>query len=309
MAYRLALIGAILLALAGSRAAQKRIDVPTQPQVSPRWQCRRIVSLAPGITETLVELGLGDCLVDARPGLGSADRNVCPTGYSVGPADGCYYGSIEAVLWRKPDLVIALDEQAAARASFEKLGLETLVVSHQSIDAIIESIRTIGRVCGRGPEGRLMARDFQSRIDLIRSRTRALASPRVLFVLDRASAGGRSADLRVAGDDGRINAIVELAGGQNVCRQRRVRRPIVSIADVVRLNPDVIVELVPFDLVEKTGRQAILDDDQWRELKNVQAVKDHRTYVFDGDSAAVPGPRLLRFVEELAAQLHPDCEQ
>jgi iron complex transport system substrate-binding protein len=271
--------------------------------------------LAPGITETLVELGLGDCLVDARPGSGLADRNVCPTGYSVGlsgcnagRADGCYYGSIEAVLWRKPDLVIALDEQAAARASFEKLGLETLVVSHQSVDAIIESFRTIGRVCGRGPEGRQMARDFQSRIDLIRSRTRALARPNVLFVLDRASTCGGSTDLRVAGDDSRINALVELAGGQNACRQRGVRRPIVSVADIVRLNPDVIVELVPFDLIEKTGRQAILDGDQWRELKNVQAVKNHRTYVFDGDSAAVPGPRLLRFVEELAEEIHRGYE-
>jgi ABC-type Fe3+-hydroxamate transport system substrate-binding protein len=308
MAYRLALIGAILLALAGSRAAQKRIDVPTQPQVSPRWQCRRIVSLDPGITETLVELGLGDCLVGARAGSGSADRNVCPTGYNVGPADGCYYGSVESVLWRKPDLVIALDEQAAARASFEKLGLETLVVSHQSIDAIIDSFHTIGRVCGRGPEGRQMARDFQSRIDLIRSRTRALARPSVLFVLDRASTCGGSTDLRVAGGDSRINALVELAGGQNACRQRGVPRPIVSIADIVRLNPDVIVELVPFDLVEKTGRQAILDGDQWKELQNVQAVKNHRTYVFDSDSAAVPGPRLLRFVEELAEEIHREYE-
>jgi iron complex transport system substrate-binding protein len=302
MGYRLALIGAIFLAFAGSLAARKRIDVPTRPDVSPRWQCRRIVSLAPSITETLYALGLGNCVV----GVGrdchypAEVENVKKTG-DVG---GYYDPNIEAVLRMKPDLVIMREEQALALPQFEKLKLETLVVSQQSVDSIIESFRTIGRVCGKGPEGRQMTRDFQDRIDRIREQTQGLACPRVLFVLDRTFGCGHLADVYVAGDDSHIEALVELAGGQNAYRQRGVRCPVVSAEGILRLNPDVIVELVPPDTLDKYGRQAILDD--WKELQAVQAVKEQRILVFDNDYALVLGPRLLRFVEDLAEQLHPD---
>ena len=328
MGYRLALIGTIFLVFAGSLIAQKRIDVPTRPEVSLRWQGRRIVSMAPSITETLYALGLGDRVVGVERDCHYPPKveNVEKTG-NVG---GYYDPSIEAILRLKPDLVIMLEEQARALPKLERLKLETLVVSHQSIDGVIESFRTIGRVCGKGPEGRRMAGDFQNRIDRIREQTQELSRrgreggdegdspifpetkigtvpthPRVLFVLDRTFGCGHLADLYVAGDDNYIDAIIELAGGQNAYCQRGVRYPVVSTEGVLRLNPDVIVELVPPSAIEKHGRQAILDD--WKELQEVEAVKNDRILVFDNDYAMIPGPRLLRFVEDLAKQLHPEA--
>jgi iron complex transport system substrate-binding protein len=161
MGYRLALIGAIFLVFAGSRVAEERIERPVRPEVSPRWQCRRIVSLAPSITEVLYGLGLVDRVVGCershkvgQPFLSAqeiaamkVDRSVCPT------------PSIESILWLKPDLVIVLEEQAAAQSTFERLKIETLVVSHQSVDGVADSFRKIGRVCGKGMEGRRTGRE------------------------------------------------------------------------------------------------------------------------------------------------------
>jgi ABC-type Fe3+-hydroxamate transport system substrate-binding protein len=184
MGYRLALIGAIFLVFAGSRVAEERIGTPSRLEVSPRWQCRRIVSMAPSITEVLHGLGLADRVVgvdwdehcpasrgrvdistlgwqlNCHPNISgqtflsaqeiaamTADRNVCPT------------PSIEAILWLKPDLVIMLEEQAAAQATFERFKIETLVVSHRSVDDVAKSFRTIGRLCGKGVEGRRMGRE------------------------------------------------------------------------------------------------------------------------------------------------------
>ena len=79
----------------------------------------------------------------------------------TGNVGGYYDPTLEAIVRLKPDLVIMLEEQARAMPNFRKLKLETLVVSHQSIDGIIESFRTIGRVCGKGPEGRRMAGDVR----------------------------------------------------------------------------------------------------------------------------------------------------
>ena len=60
MKYRFTLIVAILVVFVGSLTAQRRIDAPISAAASPRWQCRRIVSMSPSITETLYALGLGD---------------------------------------------------------------------------------------------------------------------------------------------------------------------------------------------------------------------------------------------------------
>ena len=127
--------------------------------------------MAPSITETLYALGLGDRVVGV-----ARDCHYPPEVENVkktGNVGGYYDPNLEAILALKPDLVIMLEEQALALPNFEKLKLETLVVSHQTIDGIIESFRTIGRKCGKGPEGRRMAREFQNRVDRIRQQTRA----------------------------------------------------------------------------------------------------------------------------------------
>jgi iron complex transport system substrate-binding protein len=304
MKYRLTLIAAIFLVFAGSLLAQKRIDVPTRPEASPRWQCRRIVSMAPSLTETLYALGLGDRLVGV-----ARDCHYPPEVEKVketGDVGGYYDPNLEAILALNPDLVVMLEEQALALPDFEKLRLETLVVSHQTVGGIIESFRTIGGKCGKGPEGRRMAREFQDRVDGIRQRTEGLPRPRVLFVLDRTHGIGHLSDLYVAADDDYIDTIIQWAGGQNAYLRKGVRYPVVSTEGVLKLNPDVIVDMVQPGMVQKLGRQAILDD--WNDVKTVAAVKSRRVLIIDQDYACVPGPRFLRLVEDLARQLHPEVQ-
>ena len=260
--------------------------------------------MAPSITETLYALGLGDRVVGV-----ARDCHYPPEVEKVketGNVGGYYDPNIEAILALKPDLVIMLEEQAQALPNFEKLGLETLVVSHQTVKGIIESFSIIGGKCGRGPEGRRMARDLQNRVDRIRERTRNLPRPRVLFVLDRTFGRGQLSDLYVAADDSYIDTIIDWAGGQNAYSRRGVRYPVVSTEGIMSLNPDVIVDLVPPGLVQQLGRQSLLDD--WNDVKTVAAVKNHRVLIFDQDYACVPGPRFLQLVEDLAQQIHPEVD-
>ena len=302
MGYRLTLLASIVLVFAGSLLAQKRLDMRARPEAAPRWQCRRIVSMAPSITETLFALGLGDRVVGVTrdSSYPSEVENIKKTG-NVG---GYYDPNLEAILSLKPDLVVMLEEQAQALPEFEKLHLETLVVSHQTVEGIIASFAAIGRRCGKGPEGRRMACDFRRRVDLIRKRARELPRPRVLFVLDRTFGCGHLADLYVAADDHYIDTIINWAGGENACQQRGVRYPVISTEGVLRLNPDVIIDMAPPDMVKQYGRKKILDD--WKDLREVEAVKNHRIYILDQDYAYIPGPRFLQLVETLARLLHPE---
>jgi iron complex transport system substrate-binding protein len=304
MKYRFTLMAAIFLVFAGSLVAQRRIDVPIGPEASPRWRCRRIVSMSPSITETLYALGLGERVfgVERDCHYPPEVENVKKTG-NVG---GYYDPNLEAIVALKPDLVIMLEEQALALPNFEKLGLETLLVNHQTVKGVIESFRIIGGKCGRGPEGRQMARDLLDRVDRIRRRTRNLPRPRVLFVLDRTHGCGHLADLYVAADDNYIDTMIDWAGAKNAYSRRGVRYPVVSTEGIMALNPDVIVDLVQPGRVQELGRQTLLDD--WNDVKGVTAVKNGRVLIFDQDYASVPGPRFIRLVEELARQLHPEVQ-
>jgi iron complex transport system substrate-binding protein len=299
MIYRVTLIAAIVLVFSASLLAHKRIDDPMRPEVMPFWQCRRIVSMAPSITETLYALGLGDRVVGVTwdchnpPEIGDKMR--------IGVCDD---PNFETILALRPDLVVLSEEHEQSLTGFEKLSLETLVVSHKTIEGVIESFRTIGRVCGKGPEGRRMAYDYESRLGRLRDKMRLLPRPRVLLALDRAFGHGPLADVCVAGADDYFNRILELAGGENACQEDGVRYPIVSPEGIVWLNPDVIVDLTSKTVLKQSDRQAMLAD--WNELGQVGAVRDGRVLLFDQDYAVVPGPRFIRLVEDLARAIHPE---
>ena len=256
------LIAAILSVFAGSILANKQLSEPLRLEYTPRWGCRRIVSMAPSITETLYALGLGD-------------RVVGVTRYCDFPPDvqrktrvgGYFDPNLEAILMLKPDLVIMLEEQVESMPAMDKLKLETLVVSHKTIDGIIDSFRAIGRRCGRGPEGRRMAREFKDRLERIRAKTQGLPRPRVLFVLDRTFGRGHLTDVYVAGADDFFDTIIELAGGRNACRVQGARNPVVSPEGLLWLDPDVIVDLARSDVLEKHSQQTIRAD--WKDHHHI----------------------------------------
>ncbi len=303
MIYRLLLLGGILSALAASWLAQNRLHDARRLQISRDvWQCRSIVSMSPSITETLFALGLGSRVVGV-----SRFSNYPPVVKEIPTVGGHFDPNLEAILALKPDLVIMLEEQRNSLSPLVKLGLadyaddhwhlETLVVNHQTIPGIIDSFRRIGRVCGRGPEGRRMAQEYEDRLKQIRTKTQHLPRPRVLIVTERPR--DRLADIFVAGDDQYLDTMIELAGGENASRQRGVRYPVLSMEGVAWLNPDVIVELV-------SGRKA--EPQEWDQLKQVEAVKRRRVAIFDRDYVYVPGPRFIQLVEDLARTIHPEVE-
>ena len=68
--------------------------------------------------------------------------------------------------------------------------------------------------------------------------------PRVMIAIDRIQGSGGLVDVYIAGTDGYFDKMIELAGGENVYHQGMARFPVVSTEGVMRMNPDVIVDLV-----------------------------------------------------------------
>ena len=260
---------------------------------SPR--CSRIVSLAPSVTETVYELGLGERLVGRT--------RFCrypPEARSVPEVGGFYDVSVEAIIAQKPTHLITLRESADVAAQAARFGAEVIEVDHSSVSGIKESVRRIGERCGASARAEELLSQYASRERAVADQVAQLEKPRTLVVVGRAQQGSETSSLYVSGSDGFYTEVLRLAGARNVHEGRTVAVPLVSPEGLLLLKPEAVVEVVSAD----DGVSAREAFGVWERLKALPAVRDHKVFVLDDDFASIPGPRYIRLVEKLAQLLH-----
>lgn len=301
MPTKLILAATVVLVFVGSHLARDELlsHIPalnrSEASLPPRAQ--RIISMAPSVTETLFALGLGDRVVGV-----SRFCHYPPEAEEKPRIGGLFDPNFEAIVAARPDLIVMLDGSLQNRPAFEKLGLPTLMVNHRNIDGILASFTEIGRACGVPEKGEAMADDLKARIERIKTEVAGQPRPRVMFAVERTLGTGQVQDVYVAGADGHLDGIIAMAGGQNAY-QGTVRFPVISSEGILKLNPEVIVDMVP-RLIPGADREKIASD--WQQLQQVDAVKHGRVYVLDDDYVSIPGPRFILFVEKLARLIHPE---
>jgi iron complex transport system substrate-binding protein len=246
---------------------------------------RRIVSLAPSVTEVLFEAGAGPRVV----GVTSYCR--FPREVFALPKVGGYLTpSYEALVALRPDLVVTLAEHADVEPRIRTLGIPILRVDHRSLDGIVLSIEQVGERCNLTTSSKPAADALRRTLAAAR-RLVVGARPRVLICF------GRADDFRrlTAAAPGTIHDdLITHAGGANVLTSRAVPYPTLSAEGVLRLDPDVVIEF------SSSGTDATALRRQWNRLDSLRAVRNGRVYVFTGEFLSVPGPRFARFTETIA---------
>lgn len=255
----------------------------TRAQEAPR----RIVSLAPALTEIVFSLGLGSRVV------GVTSYCDWPPEATALPKVGGYANpSVEAVIALEPDLVLVSPGPGNREAAIaiRRSGLRVEVVAAETLEETYRSIETVAEVCGEPERGRLLVRSLRERIERVAARARSSPPVRALFCVE--------VDPIVAAGRGTLpGELLELAGGQNVVREGRYPR--LGIEGVIALAPDVILQ-APMTEGGGPGRAASF----WRRWPSVPAVAAGRIYVVEPDLVLRPGPRVADGVEALARLLH-----
>ncbi len=260
---------------------------------------QRIVSLAPSITEVLFKLDLGDRVVGVT--------RYCdyPPEAEDKPKVGGYFDvNYEMLLTLDADLVILLIEHQDAIVRLEELGIPTLTVNHSRVEGILESITTIAERCGVKEKGKNLRRSLEARIRQVqesfpppRSHAPTLPRPRILVAVGRLMDKGSGGEIFISGRDGFYDDLITLAGGVNAYREETLKFPALSGEGLVRLDPDVILEMVP-DLAGEADREFLMD--LWRGKKFVRAVQEGRVHILGEDYVVIPGPRFVDLLEDMA---------
>jgi iron complex transport system substrate-binding protein len=287
---RLAILVAALAMGGGVAAAEpitvrdafgREVAVPTPP--------RRIVTIFASNTEMVAALGLADRIV----GIEAYTR--FPPEVRGKPLVGGRLGfSVDAVVDRKPDLVVVTPARQAASQlvdPMERLGIPILVLLHRTVVEILDNVRLLGRICGVPERGAAVAAGFQVRLDRVRERVESLPSPRVVMITGRLGNGL----LLIARPGTYTGDAVERAGGRFALDSRVIAQ--VSPEAILKADPDVLLFAgSDRDLGELIARPG------WADMR---AVRTARAYAVSRAELLIPGPRTIDGVERLANLLHP----
>lgn len=250
----------------------------------------RIVSLAPSVTEILFAIGAGEQVVGVT--------SFCdhPPDAQAKPKVGGAFPNLEVVLSLKPTLVLAPRDfiRPDMVAKLDQLKIALFILEANTIEDVLRHIQTVGRMLGRSEKADSVAGDLRRRVAEVRRRTADAARPRVFYVLN-------SDPLMTAGPGSFIHQLIELAGGTNVAAGAPVAYPRLSLEEVIRQDPQVI--LFPVGDDEGIPEQ---EQQRWLRWTTLSAVKENRFVRLPSVLLDRPGPRVVDGLERLARQLHPD---
>ncbi len=104
-----------------------------------------------------------------------------------------------------------------------------------------------------------------------------------------------------------LNELIRLAGGRNSLYDSPVSYPRISLETVIRLDPDVIVDMG--DMAETVGvteahKQLVVK--LWHGQPAVRAARESHVFAVAADIFVVPGPRIAEAAEAFAGMLHGD---
>ena len=250
---------------------------------------KRVISLAPSLTEIVFDLGAGHPLV------GRTERcNEPPEALKIQDIGAYLNPDLERIIALRPDLV--LSPEAGMRKEvvnrLTELGIPTFVDNSNSLDEIVHTVNRLGTILGRESDAKAVVQQFQQRRQAVRERVAHVSKPLILFAVGirpLVLAGGRSF----------IGSLIREAGGVNVAEEAAVPYPKFSMEEVARRDPDIIVVL----------NKECRDDEcfnEWQRHQALSAVRNNQVYELDADLIARPSPRIMDALEQLAAILHPE---
>ena len=253
---------------------------------------RRVVTLAPSLTDEVLALGLGDRLVGVTTVDDAAEVRALPR---VG---GFTDPNPEAILGLRPDLVLWVTDGGAeepvrrlaelSRASSRPFGILALDVV--SVADVLATPRVVGQALGAPEAGARLSREMTDEVERIRALGRDLPRRRVLFVVGLDP-------LVVAGPGSFPDELLRIAGCENAVGGKRPW-PVYPLEKVVADDPDLVVNAAVREPREALDR-----------LAAVPAVRRGAVVRLRSDDLLRPGPRMIRGLDELFEAIRREAKR
>lgn len=236
---------------------------------------RRIVSLAPSVTELVYAAGAGSRLVAV-----SAYSDWPPAARHLPQVGDAFRIDLERIVALKPDVVIgwASGTSPSERAALRRLGLPLVLLAPRKLGDIAKALRLVGKLAGTEQEAERAARAFSAARRRLSAAYAGREPIRVFYELSENP-------LYTVGGPQIISQVIRLCGGRNVFAGLGKLAPVVTRAAVLARKPQaILVSRYP------GARNAVRDWKRWRWLP---AVNHGNLFIVPGDILGRATPRIL----------------
>ncbi len=254
--------------------------------VSLNKPAKRIIALAPHITENVFSAGAGDLLV------GVVSFSDYPeAAKKIQQVGSPHSFSVETVVSLQPDLVLVWSSGVSAKVTKKliDLGLTVYMDEPRVLEDVAKAIIDVGHLTGNDSVSQQAANDFLTQLHGLKN-TYSTRDPVTLFYQIWNS------PLMTLNGQHIISDVMRLCGGENIFADAIAIAPKINVESVLDINPEVIVasgmgETRPEWLVE------------WQQWKHLQAVKNNHLFFIHPDILQRHTVRILQGAMKLCEQL------
>jgi len=275
---------ALCLSLSAQAAPVEATDDAGSRITLPR-PARRVVSLAPSITEQLFAIGAGEVVVGT-----SAFSDYPPQAGRIPVVAGAGGVDLERIASLHPDLVVVWGSgyPPATQDALRRLGVRVYVSEPASLESIASSMERLGELTGASG-ARTQARQFRSTVRQLRAQYAGRSPVRAFYQAweqPLMTLSGRQV----------ISEALALCSARNVFDRLAPLAPAVSPEAVIAADPQII-------LTDEPGGVDRGELDFWKRYPFVAAVAKGQLYTLDSDRMSRPTPRMLQEVQTLCERV------
>lgn len=247
----------------------------------PAAAVERVVTLAPSLTEIMLELEAGDLLV------GVLDGGERPAALAQLPSVGRYgLLELESLVALQPDLVLLWPDSIsrAQRQQLQRLNIALLIAEPRKLADLAEQFVEIGSRVGRAKQGLRLQQQFNQGLQRLSQRYRREQPLRLFYQV-------WDVPLYTIGGQQIISDALAVCGASNIFADLSLPAPQVSVEAVLQRNPEVIL----------AGTQGQLD--AWRIWPGLAAVERKQLWRVPDNGLERPSFQMLNATERLCKLL------
>lgn len=255
---------------------QNRVQIPAP--------AKRIISLAPHLTELLFSLEVGAQLV------GTSRYSDYPRAALDIPVIGDAFSvNVETVVDLQPDIIFAWSTGGANRAldRLGKLGYAIYLNEAKTIGGIGRTIVAMAELVGKRERGRLLQQQLERRVAELRRANAQLPTVRVFFQIS-------DQDLYTVNKHHLIGQAITVCNGENVFAEETITVPLVSKESIVMTAPDIIV-------ISKPEKGSV---SPWEKRWSDYSGFGEKLRWIDPGLISRPSLRMLTGIEQLCELIH-----
>lgn len=248
---------------------------------------KRIISLAPHVTEMIFAAGAGHLLV------GVSEYSDYPEqAKKIASVGNVFALDLERVLALKPDLIVIWGSGNAKQLAKKLRDNKVTVFESEprNFEDIASSLERIAILSGTEAVGKNTAKQFRQRLQELTETYRLEDSEKPIKVFHQMV----KSPLMTVNREHFISKMISLCGGNNVFGDLKDISATITTEALLLANPEMI-----FSSGKDNGK--LLQD--WTQFPNLRAVKKQNIYSINGDWLHRAGPRVLDATEQLCKDI------